>query len=44
MIEVRMGVNDADHFQAQGIEASQDQVMIATGSTTMAFFVTGSPR
>ena len=30
MIEVRMGVNDADHFQAQGIEPSQDQLMIAT--------------
>ncbi|MNS63086.1 hypothetical protein D3C72_961720 [compost metagenome] len=30
MIEVRMGVNDADHFQPQGVETRQDQLMIAT--------------
>ncbi|MNV15765.1 hypothetical protein D3C71_1064990 [compost metagenome] len=30
MIEVGVGVNDADHFQPQGIETRQDQLMIAT--------------
>ncbi|MNI68754.1 hypothetical protein D3C73_1244650 [compost metagenome] len=30
VIEVRMGVNDADHLQAQGIEPSEDQFVIAT--------------
>ncbi|MNX68357.1 hypothetical protein D3C86_995290 [compost metagenome] len=30
MIKVRVGVDDADHFQTEGIEASEDQFMIAT--------------
>ncbi|MCY1177432.1 hypothetical protein D9M73_177420 [compost metagenome] len=30
MIEVGVGVNDADHFQPQSVEPRQDQLMIAT--------------
>lgn len=43
MIKVRVGVDDADHLQAQGVEASEDQFMIATRINHDGFFVTGSP-
>lgn len=38
-----MGMDDADHFQTQGIEARHDQVRIATRVDDDGFFVSGSP-
>lgn len=38
MIQVRMGMDDADHLQAQGVEPGQDQLMIAARIDDDGFF------